>query len=298
MDPMSECPDPPPSPFKVPAEVLRSFQDARRLVGDVLAQHAEVVAKQAEDLSRVLETHRSAWLALMPSFKAAEQASAAVQDLAPHILAAFRRALPPNWWGCEASMSDCIDVLRVDGIPLAWVPRGEIVTEIVGAHQRLGRLAVLRERRDDVVADCRGALSECDHADIAAARSLADRALEAFSDGHLEAAQALAVVVAERLIRDRFPGRRTYDDARLAAELNDGTSIPDMRRAFALAPVSFFYASWWPDSGVAPPSQLNRHVSVHHPTSGQYDPDNALLAVMLVASLLRQAQDELEAELE
>jgi hypothetical protein len=62
----------------------------------------------------------------------------------------------------------------------------------------------------------------------------------------------------------------------------------------ALAPIGRFYTAWRHDSGQPPPEALSRHVTVHQADQGHYTAGNAIVAVMLAASVLR-ALDELEA---
>ena len=54
---------------------------------------------------------------------------------------------------------DVIASIALDsGIPVAWVPRSEIVAELVSAATHEDRLAVLRNRRIDILDDCESVL--------------------------------------------------------------------------------------------------------------------------------------------
>jgi hypothetical protein len=120
---------------------------------------------------------------------------------------------------------------------------------------------------------------------------LANRAMRAYVDGHYEAAQSLAVVVAERIITEHVVGgssRGSYDKAVQIAEFDGSIMLAELRRAIAIAPIVRFYTEWYPWSGQPPPQQLSRHASVHRADLHQYSRPNSLLAVMLVVSLLRE----------
>lgn len=58
-----------------------------------------------------------------------------------------------------------------------------------------------------------------------------------------------------------------------------------------MARVSRFYTRWFPNDPTPPPTHLSRHVSVHVADGMHYTEENAILAVMLMASLLRQLSD-------
>jgi hypothetical protein len=194
-------------------------------------------------------------------------------------------ALPPNWddipdWRVVEK------VVSEDGLPLAWVPRGRIVNRILASQTQRGRLGVLRAHRQDIVEDCRACLAACHDKAVIGEAQLARKALEALAAEHDSAAQALAVVVTESTIR-RFIDKR-YEDARKKAQFDRDVSIQLFRTTVAVAPVLRFYTTWYPDQKQPIPKGLSRHVSVHQPTMRHYTRTNALIAVMLMSSLLRE----------
>jgi hypothetical protein len=58
-----------------------------------------------------------------------------------------------------------------------------------------------------------------------------------------------------------------------------------------ITPISSFFTDWWPSSGKPVPSKLSRHVVAHHANVEHFTPVNALLALMLVVSILREQQE-------
>lgn len=120
---------------------------------------------------------------------------------------------------------------------------------------------------------------------------LAKQALAAYSAGLDGPAQALAVVIAEDLITDPLAGgsqRGAYERAKREAEFRGSIMLTELQHAAAIAPIVRFYTEWLPSIGSPARLDLSRHVSVHHPTLQQYTRSNALLAVMLIVSLLRE----------
>ena len=72
--------------------------------------------------------------------------------------------------------------------------------------------------------------------------------------------------------------------------MKGAAAITELRRAIALAPIERFYTEWYPSSGRPAPAELSRHVTIHQATLDHFSRSNALLAVMLMTSLLREFQ--------
>ena len=53
-----------------------------------------------------------------------------------------------------------------------------------------------------------------------------------------------------------------------------------------ILPLLKFYDDWHPKSGMSAPTDLSRHVTAHQATDAHYTTVNALVAVMLMTSLL------------
>ena len=208
----------------------------------------------------------------------------------------FHEALPPNWSG-DISIEEAIDLANA-GLPVVWVPRGTILAELAAAPDRSARMAVLQGRRDELREDASRVLSEVTSAELTGQLLLARRSLEAWAAGHHEAAQALAVAVSETVITKHYAesrGYRRYHEVKKAAAIDldtfENNSIAELRLMLAMAPVSSFYDSWYPNRGTPAPEALSRHVTVHYASPEHYSIDNALVAVLLQTSLLRAFQD-------
>jgi hypothetical protein len=212
---------------------------------------------------------------------------------ADHLADLFRVGMPPNWAG-KVRIRDARTVVQNDGIPLVWVPRSEIILEMISATGRAERIDVLIAGVEQVADDCHKVLADVQHPLIVDQARLAIRAVEALVAGHFESAQALAVVVTETAVANVLGAN--YDKVRKRVFFDPGkTTVSELRLRLALAPIGQFYTSWHPDSGTPQPESLNRHVSVHQADPTHYTMGNATVAAMLVASVLRALQEFQEA---
>ena len=199
---------------------------------------------------------------------------------------------PPNW-PADLDLDVATVVINDDGIPLVWVPRQAVVEQLVAALDRPARITVLLEHAEELVGDCRLVLAEVTNPTLTGQLPLARQAVEAFGAGHREAAQALATVVTETVIADAVS--KKYDKVKEVVFF-DPDRVPwnRLRLAAALGPIYRFYTSWWKSSGNPPPEELSRHVTVHNADVTHYSPGNALVAILLVTSVLRGIQEQQE----
>jgi len=199
----------------------------------------------------------------------------------------LREALPANWDSLDL-YQELAEIAREDGIPVVWVPPGEVLMELVAASDRSARLQVLRTRQTEVLTGCRDVLSEVAEADMVVRVPQALEAISALESGLAAAAQTLAVAVTEAVLTAHVANGRTYK--KLADDVDvdvEELSIAELRGAVALLPVIRFYTTWWSSSGTPPPAELSRHVTVHLAPASHLTADNALVAVMLLTSILR-----------
>ena len=200
------------------------------------------------------------------------------------LLEALDRWIPANLRRVDDL--DAVAAISLDeGIPLSWVPRTEIVNDLLEARRAEDRQAILDKRRDDILDDCELALA-------ALTGEWADQCRSAISAMRLELhgpAQSHAANIIDSVVlalhgnfgRDHAKERATagFDDLplQLAAE------------NLTLRPLFRAFTSWWPNSGVTPPDHFARHPTAHavgH--DGVFAPRSALVAVMLAASLVVQ----------
>ncbi|NDZ93328.1 hypothetical protein G3I13_01950 [Streptomyces sp. SID6673] len=199
----------------------------------------------------------------------------------------LRRVAPPNWPYPMPDLVAVEAVLQEDGIPLVYVPRAQIVDALIDAATTDQRLAILDEKSGLIAEDCLRALPERPHADIEKQVPLVREAIEAFDVGYYGPAQALAVAVSDTYLA-RFIGG-SYGAMKKKASLSQyGDEEPAFqlfRMVYSIAPVTLFLTPFDPKKRKPPPDRLSRHVTIHSASTDHVHKINALIAVMLAASL-------------
>ena len=219
--------------------------------------------------------------------------------VSPGILSRLREMLPPNWDDLDGPDWEGALAAMNDGIPLIWVPRAAIASELMGAGDAASRRRILEQSAPDIMADCAAVLAEVTDPALAPLAALAAASARALGDGHCEAAQALAANVFDTWLRDVVrrsvlfppPGseRSPYRHASgLIEPVTGEVTISELRESGSLAPVVMALAGFTPGGPV--PEQFGRHATAHAASPEQYSDVNAVIAVMLTTSVLRQAQ--------
>lgn len=206
---------------------------------------------------------------------------------------------PPNWGTlAEAEIDTAMAVLRDEGVPLAWIPRPAIVSELVNAPDNAARLAILTTRIPEIIIDCGEALDDVTDPDLKSEVEMMRRALlclGAVPDG----AQALATNVFDTFLRGANRRGRMfgasfgyfkYDKVtKRITKVSDDTPLEEFRIACVLSPAIVALRDFDP-GGSALPTEFGRHATVHQVDPMHYTPANAAIAVMLATSFLREAQ--------
>ena len=216
-------------------------------------------------------------------------ALASIEPALASMLEQLRETQPPNW-SADIDLEQVLAAIQEDGLPLVWLPRAEIVAELLDVSSRAARVEVLLSHADELITDCREVLATVRHETLAGQLPLVGRAVDALEAGHHEAAQALAVVVTETAVAHAISGK--YEDVKKQV-LFDPDLVPytEMRLRAALAPIGPFYATWYASSGTPVPEALSRHVTVHQADHTHYTEGNAMVAVLLATSVLRALQE-------
>ncbi len=225
--------------------------------------------------------------------------------------AALRLIRPENWRGCGLRPEEILPVAVGNGIPVVWVPPTPVLKALVAAAPG-DRMGVLMASEAEVVAQCRLLLDECSDQWVSELRTLIGRSLDAYQAGFHEAAMALAVAVGEPLAQwasvprvqrfesdqaeQEWEANRKRDKYILAerelAAASPGALKPTrVHRNALIAPIPKFYTPFYGEQDEKIPDTVSRHATVHQPTVEHLSQENALLAMMLCVSLLRQQQD-------
>lgn len=107
-----------------------------------------------------------------------------------------------------------LDLMRADdGVPIAWLPPGPIVKELVAASDHEERNRVLMAHEKEIAADGRRVLAEVTHANLAGLRSAIASAWDAWDADLTIPAQALAAAAVVAII-DEHLGFEAFSDFR------------------------------------------------------------------------------------
>lgn len=211
---------------------------------------------------------------------------------------AFRRGVPPNWrdLGDDLTLWPLVEIAEA-GYPTAWVPRAAVLQELIDADER-GRQAVFAARRVEIIEDCRACLDEVTSAELVDLTAKLREALEVADAGHLVAAQALAASVFDTVLRQTIKPERIngyYKKAKQEIEeRHENASLAELRWGVVHVPALVALDMFDGPSGDPVPTIFNRHASAHAVGPEQYTEANAVIALALATSLVREAHQEIE----
>lgn len=304
------------------APQLQEFAVKQRELADLAAQVGRLgrltslqsvfdAADQYQELAEAFGTYVAPHLAALEE---AARSVAALRETTDSVLFPLVKFpvldfhLPPDWYPLnweEAPGQDVDDladkaiaIIQDEGIPLVWVPRPETVRALVRAADADARDAILLASRDEISDDCTAVLAEITATELVPLSDLGAHAIAALRDGRAAPAQALATNVFDTLLRDI--GRRgvifggplgyfKYNKVRKRIEPVSGeTLISQYRAACVLAAAVPALQDYEPSDPA--PVRFVRHATAHRAGPEQYTPVNAIVAVMLLASMLREAQ--------
>lgn len=234
------------------------------------------------------------------------------QTLGSKLEEVYRAAAPPNWpVGDTMTFTDyptAITLSFTEGIPLAWAPDSETVQLLLampaGPDHRTACRTILADRSAAILDHCDAQLDElANHPDTSADQrqmvEVARQSIQALRADLPAPAQAAAANLVDHLMRRLIvpiDGKYAYKAAsQRVTNLNTQVTIWSLhalvilRELATLMPVPKSLTEWWPDQGMALPDTFSRHTTAHAIAEpDQVNPVNALIAVMLAVSLLRQ----------
>jgi hypothetical protein len=200
-------------------------------------------------------------------------------------------------------------------MPIKWVPAQDVLIDLAAA-QPDDRVAVIEANQNRILGDCHVIVDQLSDSSLSDASCLVLRAFDTFTAGYHEGALALSVAVAEEYalwagtiraglvaaqgggnleeIMERYRRNLKKEKYRLARiELESGTLGHDfdVPRKALIAPIPKFFTPFRPESGQPAPDALSRHVVAHRPTVGHFSTGNAILAMMLATSLLKEREE-------
>lgn len=269
---------------------LESARQAKRLRA-ALVRDAQLAQQAAAGFQSVAENFRNVTRQLATAASSAAQALLEQQEQirvsVEGVLERWNRALPPNWPADR--WREAFDLVRDTNWALVWVPRTEIVCELIDASTAADRDRVLLERADDIADDCTAHLQNITATSYEELARFALEASAAFRGGHAAAGQALAAGIVTTVIQHNLGYDRLADAALALAVDPANVAFDAMRIALITSCVPDTLSSFWPGDPV--PTSFNRHASSHRVSNEQYTRRNAVVSLIMVSALLRELHD-------
>lgn len=218
----------------------------------------------------------------------------------------FLRDWVPNW-SSNVDAEKAWDITG-QGIALAFVPRSEVVEQVIAADNYEARVGVLVREKQLILNDCREALqADADyplHESIAMLPQLLVESIDVLEAGHYAAACALAVDVIDSANGRVMPQFARHYQVRLAAAgfaREEAVAAGALRTALAMRPLISILRDWRANAGMPVPSTPSRHAVAHGAHPDYMGEADAILFVMAAVSLLlgfgeRQVAESLAAE--
>ncbi|NJQ05508.1 hypothetical protein [Streptomyces lonarensis] len=276
------------------ADLYRPEIDLSRFVFDIAPVGlavADMVHKQMAEMAGFRDFVRTAMEPLALHFR--QQWIEAFESFAE----IRKRIYPENLHAATPSIEVFEKLLIDEGIPLMWVPGPKVVEALIGAPDAAARRRIIGRRWKGIVSDCEAVLTSIDHPGLAEPCEFARSCVDALRDGHANPAQALAANLLDTLMRNHFDSasrvkltKNEFKKKGVKFNLDDYS----IRVAFTFAPVWYAHTEYWPKNGDPIPGSFGRHPSAHGVSRVQYKRVNAVMALMLVTSVLKFCDLELE----
>lgn len=172
-------------------------------------QQIEAQRSQMNDAAKLVETYLAQQdAAIQRGINSLQPAWEQMSLLAKLAFRHFREAYPPNWPDdLELEWIKLEQISEKEGIPVFYVPRAEIVVELLEAADLKERMSIIERRSDDIAQDCAETLSLQVDDQLTDRSNLALKATRAFLEGHHESAQALATAVCDSYLQTYLTGR-------------------------------------------------------------------------------------------
>jgi hypothetical protein len=120
-------------------------------------------------------------------------------SVATSMQALYDRVTPKNW--SDVDWVDAVEFVATTGWSIVWVPRAEIVGELIGADDPE---SVLTARYVDILEDVDEALAAIGEGDLTYFSECLQEAVDSARDGRFRSAQALTASVLTALVEDEF----------------------------------------------------------------------------------------------
>jgi hypothetical protein len=203
----------------------------------------------------------------------------------------WKRTRAPNWPDDIRDPRELAALIEETGWPLVWLPRADVIREMLAVDELSDRHTVLLARQDDVIEDVLAQVAAVADPVLTRFAPKVSEAADALRAGYACASQALsAAVLSDLLVTAGFP---TLSRARKKFPADwETTGITYLRLALIGGVVVDALEQFPPeDDPHYVPETFNRHASTHTVAEVQYTPINALVALMLTAAMARELEE-------
>lgn len=264
---------------------FRAIMRANKLINDNLADFMKLTRRQAEQFTAisVKPDHFSTFT---------RQFKATLSDIkSDELRSAFERQLPLNFRQ-NHDLDGIAKLTLEEGLPLATVPRPEILDELFSVSTSDDRIHILDVHAAEIMDDCEAALNDITHAWADECRL----AVSAFRVGLTSPAQSHASNIIDSIICAVLgqKGRKLVTEFanKNYAELPIRLAVENL----VIRPLFRSFTKWFPGSTDPTPDHFSRHTTAHAVGQpGVFSAHNALVAVMLATSMTVQFWDCSEA---
>jgi hypothetical protein len=255
------------------AKRMQPFQDAIR-IHSVINTQATIARGIAESMQ--------------PFYDAIQRSISSIDFSWVH--EALQRMLPPNWRDLEwCDVDRALEVMDETGWCLVWCPRVGVVKELIREGDLAARTRMILDAKAAVVEDMDECLAGMKHSESQEYRQAATKALRAFDDGHVEAAQALAAAVISAVINGGFR-LPSFGEARTRFQGDPKeASIRAFREQAVFNMVARSLQAYYAHRGDPVPPSFSRHATAHSVSDEQYNEVNALAALLLAVAFTKEA---------
>lgn len=192
--------------------------------------------------------------------------------------------LPKNIPSSGKYLMDVAELTARKGLPLAWIPRTEIIDKLIEAKGSEEDLRfVLHSHATEITDDCWDALNGTSNELTNQCRL----AINTFRGEFETAAQSHAANIIDSIVIGLYGKKEGRTIAKNEAQ-KDYNDLPlrYISDNLTLRPLISALESWYPDPGTPIPDRFNRHATAHAVgRQGIFSRDNALVAIMLATSL-------------
>jgi hypothetical protein len=191
--------------------------------------------------------------------------------------------LPDNWRGLSLTELRAVaDTMERTGWVLAWVPREEVLLDLIEAPDVRASNSRLLTHQDDVLDDLKKGLGEITDGSLAELSFALQQAIRSYEGGLSFPAQALVAVVLTSLIRQQLDTPQAIDPGE--------APLLTFRRNSLLRAGGTALNSYWPRPGDPVPSLFNPYATARYFDLTHFTQANALAGLVLAVSFLRDLQ--------